>query len=321
MLTFLLGLGIAAALLTLISRIWYHRSAMATLAELFIRFGWRKKRVYASEQRSAACMEAQDARNGAAYKLPFYMHFRSKVDMLQCGGVQVLLFHGGAEDAPTVAYLHGGAYVNRPTPFHLRFCRRLAAAAAANVVMPLYPLAPAHTCTEAYAFLSGFYRVLKEQAKGPIVLMGDSAGGGLAAGFCEYLGQCGLEQPDKLILLSPWVDVTMANPDMAAYEAADPMLAKRGAALMGAAWAGELDVRDYRVSPLYGDVRPLKNVTTFVGTREILYPDVMGFHEKLLGAGVNASLIQGEGMNHVYPIYPIPEARQALGQIVEAVKQ
>ncbi len=41
--------------------------------------------------------------------------------------------------------------------------------------------------------------------------MGDSAGGGLSVAFCEYLAVNNYSQPEKLILISPWLDVSMSG--------------------------------------------------------------------------------------------------------------
>lgn len=146
------------------------------------------------------------------------------------------------------------------------------------------------------------------------------AGGGLAASYCEYLGEEGLAQPDAMILLSPWVDVSMSNPDIEDYESADPMLSAYGLTEMGRYWAGDLDLTDYRVSPLYGDVSVLQNVCLFVGAREIFYPDVTEFYTLLQDNGVASELYVGEGMNHDYPLYPIPEAVDAWERICELVE-
>ena len=43
-----------------------------------------------------------------------------------------------------------------------------------------------------------------------------------------------------------------------------------------------------------------------------MYPDVVSFYENLRTEDVNAKLIVGEGMNHIYPIYPfVPESIRA----------
>ena len=149
--------------------------------------------------------------------------------------------------------------------------------------------------------------------------MGDSAGGGLSASFCEYLGANDLIQPKHLILISPWVDVSMSG-DYEEYDELDPMLGVDGLREMGEVWAGDLDSKDYKVSPLFGDIKKLPRTTIFVGTHEIFYPDIIKFFNKLKDHGIDVELNIGEDMTHVYPLYPmVPESREALKHIIEVI--
>lgn len=100
----------------------------------------------------------------------------------------------------------------------------------------------------------------------------------------------------------------------------DPMLGVDGLRKMGETWAGDLDPKDYKVSPLFGQVSKLPKTTLFVGTHEIFYPDVVKFHDKLKNNGVDAELIVGEEMTHVYPVYPlVPESKEAFRKIGEII--
>ena len=151
--------------------------------------------------------------------------------------------------------------------------------------------------------------------------MGDSAGGGLSAAFREYLGENDLPEPEHLVLISPWVDVSMSG-DYGKYEDRDPMIGIDGGREMGKAWAGDLDTKDYRVSPMFGNVDKLPQTTIFIGTHEVLYPDVIKFYDKLEENGVDVELNVGEGMYHVYPILPVaPESKEAFNRIVEIISK
>ena len=152
----------------------------------------------------------------------------------------------------------------------------------------------------------------------PIIIMGDSAGGGLSAAFAEYLAVKDLPQPENLILISPWVDITMSGDyDKVEY---DPMLGVDGARELGKSWAGDLDPKDYKVSPLFGEVDKLPKTTLFTGTHEIIYPDIVEFYNKLKDNGVDAELNVGEEMTHVYPVYPlVPESKEAFNHIVDVI--
>lgn len=174
----------------------------------------------------------------------------------------------------------------------------------------VYPKEPVYDCEEAYDRCLAYYRgYLENNDCGKIVFMGDSAGGGLALGLAEALRDQGDTCPEELILISPWVDVTLSNSDIKDYENLDPMLGIDGLRRMGEVWANGLDMTDPRVSPIYGDLSGLGRVTLTTGTWEVLYPDSLVLAEKLKKAGVDCNLIVGERMIHCYPICPIPEAK------------
>ena len=122
-----------------------------------------------------------------------------------------------------------------------------------------------------------------------------------------------------MILISPWVDVTMSNSDIKEYVELDPMPGIDGLRRMGEVWANGLEVTDPCVSPVYGNLSGLGRVTLRTGTREILYPDTLLLANKLKQAGVDCNLIVGERMIHCYPICPVPEAKPALAVICSAI--
>lgn len=251
------------------------------------------------------------------YRIPKRI-YRTTVESKCMFDCQMIVFNEAETAERTVIYLHGGAYVNEIVPPHIVFCDKIAKKTNATVFAPIYPLAPNHTYDETYRIVEDLYKFALEIGK-PITIMGDSAGGGLSASFCEYLASRGFEQPEHLILISPWVDVSMSG-DYDDYIESDPALGIEGPRELGKSWAGDLDPKDYRISPLFGDVSQLSQTTIFVGTHEVIYPDIIKFHEKLKSSDIDVKLFVGEEMNHVYPIYPlVPESKEALNQIVEII--
>ena len=230
-------------------------------------------------------------------------------------GMQLLCFGNKEENSYTILYLHGGGYAEEILPFHLNFTSKLAERIGALVFVPIYPLAPNHTWEETYALLTALYKQMLAEKKNEITFMGDSAGGGLAIAFCQYLKTISLPQPDHLIGLSPWVDVCMEDSDYEPYRPLDPMLDVTGLQTFGKAWAGDLDLRDPKVSPAFGDNHGLPKTLLFTGTREILYPDICKFYEKMRSDEVNVELITGKGMNHVYPLFGLQESKEAIARI------
>lgn len=213
-------------------------------------------------------------------------------------------------------YLHGGAYAYGISEKQVKFCDDMAQRLNAKVYIPLYPLTPQATCRDAYPFLDAAYAEALKEGK-PIYLIGDSAGGGLALGFTEYLRDNGTQLPQKMFLLSPWVDVTMSDPAIAEYEQKDLMLSSYGLIELGKLWAGELDTKDPSVSPLYGEMKGLPPTMIFTGTDEVMVPDNTTLYHKMRKAGVDCSLIFGEGLWHVFVQDEFPEALTARDKIVD----
>ncbi len=277
----------------------------------------KKHREYVDDAKKAdEHMQQRSQEEDETYKLPKIL-YQSKVESKTLHGCQMIVFNDNPDSEHVVIYLHGGIYVNEIRKPHIIFCDKLAKDVNATVFAPIYPLAPNHTYDETYGIITRLYESLLKTDK-PIIIMGDSAGGGLSVAFCEYLGENDLTQPVNLIAISPWLDVSMSG-DYDEVEF-DPMLGVDGIREMGKTWAGKLDVNDYRISPLYCDVSKLPKTTLFVGTHEVFYPDVVKFYEKLKDASVDAQLNIGENMTHVYPIYPlVPESKDAYKHIVEVI--
>ncbi len=207
-----------------------------------------------------------------------------------------------------VFYIHGGAYRHDFIAPHWQFIERLARKTDALVIAPAYRLVPFATYREAFDLIVPVYRKTCEaHPDRKIVVMGDSAGGGLSLALAEYCKAEGLRLPDELVLFSPWVDAVMDGEGIAEYQARDPFLCADSLRVIAKHWADDLDVHDWRISPIYGDMKGIRNVTVFVGTCEVFYPDITRFFNMLERDGSN-ELIVGEEMNHVYPLFPIPEA-------------
>ena len=220
----------------------------------------------------------------------------------------------------TVFYIHGGGYEHDFSPFHWKFIKKIIENTDALVIAPAYHLIPFGNCQDSFNLIVPLYReYTQKHLQRKIVLMGDSAGAGLALALAEHFSSEHIRVPDELILMSPWVDVSMENPEISEYVSKDPWLTIPWLKVCGRHWAGQYDVRDWHVSPLNGNCSGLQNVTVFVGTSELFYPDVTKFFGML--DQKNNHLIIGHDMNHVYPILPIPEAKDADKKIFDIIKR
>ena len=229
-------------------------------------------------------------------------------------GTQVFTF-GDKNSKNMILYMHGGAYINELNYQHLMYCLKLSRKLDAHVIVPVYPLAPLHDANETFELITQLYEKLIK--KNNLTLMGDSAGGGFVLSFCQYLKTIGLPQPDKIIVFSPWVDVSMSNPPYDSEN--DPILGEVGLKEIGKSWAGNLDSKDAMVSPLFGDNSNLPRTLVFAGTNEIFYKDIAIYVQKLKDDDVDVKFVIGEGLFHIYPMFPMPEARGAFKEIKKEI--
>ena len=180
------------------------------------------------------------------------------------------------------------------------------------MVVPDYRLAPEHPFPAALEDAWAVYDALS--ARGPVLLAGDSAGGGLALALTLQLRDRGRKPPLGLVLLSPWVDLRAAQQP-------PPV---PGEAMLSADWmqacaahysAGAVD--DPRVSPLLADLRGLPPVLLQCGTDELLCVQARALDAALRVAGVDSTLEVAEGRWHVYQLHAgqLPSADAAVGRI------
>ncbi|AUH67456.1 alpha/beta hydrolase [Gordonia sp. PS3] len=214
----------------------------------------------------------------------------------------------GAGDT-RILHLHGGGFVEEPQRHHWRFLAWLARAADASVIMPIYPLCPSAdhrtiipaVADAAHTYLAG--------APGPTVLSGDSAGGRLALELC-----CGdrrlRTEPDAVVLLSPWIDLTVSMPEADAIDPDDPELGIAGLRQAGRWFAGNAPPTDF--GPVDGErLSALPPTIVFTGTRDVLNPDARDFVGRARSAGATISLKEHPGMFHNWIMHKIPEASRA----------
>ena len=148
-------------------------------------------------------------------------------------------------------YVHGGGYVHPLTPDYWRLVRALGRVPA-EVVVPVYPLAPDATADDV---LPRLLELVDDGRDLPTVLMGDSAGGALVLVLARLARDRGIPVAG-VVALSPWLDATLQvrEDEVQSLEVTDPMLAETGLRAAGRAWSGERSVEDPLISPVHLDL-------------------------------------------------------------------
>ncbi|MET7731881.1 alpha/beta hydrolase fold domain-containing protein [Streptomyces sp. NPDC005402] len=166
------------------------------------------------------------------------------------------------------------------------------------------------------------YRQLLERLPASsVTLAGDSAGAGLALGVAQELRAAGLPQPRRIVLISPWLDLTLSQPAVQDVARHDPWLSPAGLVEMGRVWAGGDDPSDPRLSPINGPLTGLAPVSVYIGTRDIFYPDVCRLRDRAAAEGTTHDVTVCANAVHVYPLTPTPEGRAAATRIVRDISR
>jgi len=223
-----------------------------------------------------------------------------------------------------IMHLHGGGYTKCSCNTSRSTAAQISAASACSVLVVEYRLAPEHPFPAALEDAIAAYRWLLDQGFKPenIVLLGDSAGGGLGVSTLVSLVADGDRLPCAAVLLSPWADLTGSGESMVACADADPWMTERECRTSAEMYAAGADLKTPLISPLFADLSGLPRLLIQVGTDEILRDDSLRLAEKAKAAGVDVTLDVWEGMWHVWHYFApqLPEGVQAIAKVGEFVR-
>ena len=202
-----------------------------------------------------------------------------------------------------ILYFHGGSYMAEIAQEHWSFLEKIINNTGATVIIPDYPLSPKHNYKDVFDMVVPLYNEIVSKINlENFVVMGDSAGGGLALALEEKITSENSEYklPVKTILISPWLDVRLGNPEIDEAQKNDKQLNKDTLKLAGIAYAGSDGINNYLVNPIDGDLSKLKNITIYTGTYDILNPDVHVLEEKAKTQGIQINVREYEGVSHIW---------------------
>jgi len=210
-------------------------------------------------------------------------------------------------------YFHGGAFTMQAQRSHWRIVDALLQRTGCPVTFINYPLSPEHTCRDTISMAIEAYSSCCGTGETEIILAGDSAGGGLALSLAQQINRKGImPKPAKLVLFSPWLDLSMRGLVSEELEQRDLVLDKEILKNVGRRYSGDLKPTDPACSPLYGDFAGIGDIALFTGTSEILNVQAKQLRDLLKSGGRDVSYFEYEAMQHAWIAFRIPEAEDAL---------
>jgi triacylglycerol lipase len=213
-------------------------------------------------------------------------------------GMSVVQITPAHPDGNYVVAIHGGAFILPPTIFHWIDYSMMAYQTGATLEVPIYPLMQqGGTAGVVVPKLAGLISTeITAHGASHVSVLGDSAGGTLALASVEYLVANNQAVPASMVLLSPWLDVSDTNPNIAYVH--DPILPPlgSGAQNIGKVWAGNLPENNYEVSPLYGSLKGLPPTYVYSGSLDEVSPDALVLQQEAVaqGAPISFALVNAE---------------------------
>jgi acetyl esterase/lipase len=189
-----------------------------------------------------------------------------------------------------------------------------------TVTAPDYPLAPDHTYKESFNMLTVLYcQLIGMASPHDIIFMGDSSGGGFALALAQKIRNDHIVQPGQIILLSPWLDITLTNPDIKDVDGVEPFLGIEGLRKAGKLYAGDAHPGHYLLSPINGALEGLGKISILIGSKDILVADTRKFRSLAESKGIKINYYEYEDMLHAWMFLNFPESKRAKQQVVDLI--
>jgi monoterpene epsilon-lactone hydrolase len=231
--------------------------------------------------------------------------------------------HRGMAANDHLVFFHGGAYIFEAAPYHWQLAKKIMERHLCKATLVDYPLAPEYSYRDTFGMVEEAWDLLLREYPGDrFFFMGDSAGGGLALAFAQKLAQ---ESPAKLpaglILLSPWLDLTMSNPAVKDLERSDVILSTGMLRHAGSLYARGDDQHHYLLSPINGPFEGLPKTIVFYGTEELFHADCLNMKSIVSPQGNRFLFREYPGMQHDWALLPLPESALVVGEICSFLKE
>ncbi len=224
----------------------------------------------------------------------------------------------------SILYFFGGGYVSGGPMCDLAIAASLADKTGAQITMPKYPLAPENPYPAALECAEAVYKALRNSdPTRPIIIAGESAGGGLALSLTQRLIQSQIKMPKGLCLFSPWVNLE-ANTIGQSLQIDDPSMSSDMVAWFANIYAPTSELKSNpELSPTLGQFPPNYPPTLITtGTQDAFFPDLIELAQKMRTNGCDIDLQIWSGLWHVFEIYDeLPEAERSLDEVARFVNQ
>ncbi len=226
------------------------------------------------------------------------------------------------DEKGVVYQLHGGGYAGMLQNAYRNMAHLYSEMTGYDVVSLDYRVAPENPYPAAILDAEEGFKWILEKGYEKIILVGDSAGGGLALSLTLYLKDNGIRLPDKIVTMSAWTDLTVSGESYQKNWDIDPVFGKTDDIVTYKdAYVGDADPMSPYISPIFGDFTGFPDTLMQVGELEMLLSDTLIVAEKMQQAGVNVKEHTYMGMFHDFQkgFNIFEESKEAWDEIEEFI--
>ena len=229
----------------------------------------------------------------------------------------------GAEPRGFVFYVHGGSFIAERSPRITRLVARFAASADARVFAPSYRLAPEHPCPAAVEdILAAWTWLCETWPQEPVVALAESAGAAILLAALQQARDRGLPLPCGMVLLSPWVDLSLQSWSVtAASLLGTTPYTMESLALVARLYLNGRSATDPTASPIFGGFHGFPPMLIHASKGDILYDDAVRLAEQVRGVGGDLTIRLWTDETHVWERMGTPKARQSIGLAAEFIRR
>ena len=222
-----------------------------------------------------------------------------------------------------VFYVHGGSFVAERSPRITQLVARFAAAAEAQVYAPSYRLAPEHPCPAGVDDIVRAWRWFRENwPDEPVVALAESAGAAILLAALQTLRDEGDDLPVGIVLLSPWVDLSLQSWSvMAASIAGTSPHTMESLAMFAHFYLQGRSPTEPLASPLFGTFQDFPPMLIHASRSDILYDDSVRLADRIREAGGDLTVRHWADETHVWERMNTPKAQQSIKLAAEFIRR
>lgn len=203
-------------------------------------------------------------------------------------------------------YIHGGCFIAGSRKSHRAFASSLANTCSCVTIVPEFRLAPSHPFPFSVNDVQEVFREIYNEYNSrlddldefastlpEIILAADGSGASIALGFLLNLKPTFRSAISKVVLFSPWLDLSEENPKLTAKKGGDEVFTTDSIKLCAENYATAEKRNQALVSPLLAsesDFEKFPKVYIQVGEKEMFAEDSQKFSELLLASGVECEI-------------------------------